>query len=98
MTFIFEIDIRLCEYLISKILICSVKPEKGNALYWFNVGAQNNLDTRIRHLGCPVSYGDKWILNKWIKWIPNFRNFPCLVNEKHFSVYRNHFESIKHMY
>ena len=28
----------------------SVKPVEGSALYWFNMDAQNNLDSRIRHL------------------------------------------------
>ena len=29
----------------------SIKPEIGSALYWFNMGAQNNFDSRIVHLG-----------------------------------------------
>ena len=41
----------------------SVKPEAGSALYWFNQGAQNNYDSRINHLGCPVLHGNKWIAN-----------------------------------
>ena len=28
-----------------------VKPELGTALFWFNMGAQNNYDSRIWHLG-----------------------------------------------
>ena len=43
----------------------SVQPVKGSALYWFNMGAQNNYDSRVFHLGCPVLYGNKWIANKW---------------------------------
>ena len=73
----------------------SVKPELGSALYWFNIGAQNNLDSRIRHMGCPIIYGNKWIANKWVKWIPNFKDFPCLKNERYFSFYRNHLKSNK---
>merc|ERR1712226_190712 len=53
----------------------SVKPEKGSALYWFNMGAQNNYDSRIYHLGCPVLYGNKWIANKWIKFVSNYHNY-----------------------
>ena len=64
----------------------SVKPKLGTALYWFNVGAQNNFDSRVRHMGCPIIYGNKWIANKWVKWIPNFKNFPCLTNERYFSI------------
>ena len=29
----------------------SVKPVLGSALFWFNQGAQNNFDSRIRHSG-----------------------------------------------
>ena len=70
----------------------SVKPELGSALFWFNMGAKNNYDSRIYHLGCPVLYGNKWIANKWVKWMPNFRNFPCFVSKQHYSVYQNNFE------
>ena len=58
----------------------------GSALFWFNMGAHNNLDSRVHHLGCPVLYGNKWIANKWIKWKPNFRDYPCLVHKKHYSI------------
>ena len=26
------------------------------------------MDQRMKHLGCPVVQGDKWIVNKWVKW------------------------------
>ena len=66
----------------------SVKPEIGSALYWFNMGAQNNYDSRVYHLGCPVLYGNKWIANKWIKWMANHKKFPCLL-------YRNHYSNLQ---
>ena len=68
----------------------SVKPKVGSALYWFNMGAQNNYDSRIRHLGCPVLFGNKWIANKWIKWQANFQNYPCLNERKYWSIYQDH--------
>ena len=64
----------------------SVQPVKGSALYWFNMGAQNNYDSRVFHLGCPVLYGNKWIANKWIKWFANHKTYPCLIEKHHFSV------------
>ena len=67
----------------------SVQPEEGSAMYWFNIDAQNNLDSRIRHLGCPVLYGNKWIANKWVKWLPNFIKFPCLINQKNYSIFQH---------
>ena len=70
----------------------SVKPEAGSALYWFNCGAQYNYDSRIFHLGCPVLYGSKWIANKWIKMLANYRDYPCLVEKKHYSVTHIHNE------
>ena len=76
----------------------SVKPEAGSALYWFNQGAQNNYDSRINHLGCPVLHGNKWIANKWIKWLANFKNFPCLIGQRYYSVMRNHVSANKFQY
>ena len=67
----------------------SVQPEEGSAMYWFNMDAQNNLDSRIRHLGCPVLYGNKWIANKWVKWLPNFLKYPCLINQKNYSIFQH---------
>ena len=52
----------------------SVKPEQGSALYWFNMGAQNNYDSRVFHLGCPVIYGNKWIANMTEDFITVFEN------------------------
>ena len=60
----------------------SVKPVLGSALFWYNVGAQDNYDSRIFHLGCPVLYGNKWIANKWVKLLSQFQNYPCFVNKK----------------
>ena len=67
----------------------AIEPVAGNALFWFNQGAQDNYDSRIGHLGCPVLYGNKWIANKWVKWLPQFRNYPCLRKEYFYSVYRD---------
>ena len=63
-----------------------VKPVAGSALFWFNIGPQNNFDSRTLHAGCPVLYGNKWIANKWIKTISNFKRFPCLQHEKYYKI------------
>ncbi len=47
------------------------------------------LDSRNFHLGCPVVYGNKWIANKWVHWIPQMWNYPCYVNKEPFPVYSN---------
>ena len=64
----------------------SVKPHAGSALFWFNVGPRNNYDSRIIHLGCPILHGNKWIANKWVKWLPNYESFPCHIYKNHFNV------------
>ena len=47
----------------------------------FNINVLNfNLHClyfRMYHLGCPVLYGDKWILNKWIRWKSQMFTFKC---------------------
>jgi len=65
----------------------SVKPEHGKALFWFNTASDDSIDSRIYHLGCPVLYGNKWIANKWIKILAQFKLYPCIIDEqKHFSI------------
>ena len=34
---------------------------------------------RMQHIGCPVLYGDKWILNKWIRWSSQMFTFNCFL-------------------
>ena len=65
----------------------SVKPVKGSALYWFNIGPHMNYDSRVLHLGCPVIYGNKWITNKWIKLGAQFKHFPCDDHREHYSIF-----------
>ena len=74
----------------------SIKPKAGSVLFWFNQGAQNNYDSRIRHCGCPMVYGNKWIANKWIKWFANYKNYPCLINDRHYSIFDNHIRNSNH--
>ena len=67
----------------------SVKPVHGAALYWINHGPDMTFDSRVLHAGCPVIYGNKWIANKWIKFLAQFRFYPCTTHKKHFSVLGN---------
>ena len=75
-------------------------PEFGGSTFYPQAGlgsGQNNYDSIILHRGCPVAYGNKWIANKWIKWLSNYRDFPCLINHKQNSDYRHHIsESSRH--
>ena len=48
------------------LLNVTVWPEKGAALFWYNLRSSGSLDEDTLHSGCPVIYGDKWIATKWI--------------------------------
>ena len=49
----------------------------GTLLYWNLKRADSDNDPRMNHIGCPVLYGDKWILNKWIRWSAQMDTFKC---------------------
>jgi len=44
----------------------SVKPEKGSAVFWYNLLPSGEGDLLTRHAGCPVLVGSKWVANFWI--------------------------------
>ena len=66
----------------------SVKPISGDALFWFNMSPSNKRDSRILHLGCPVLYGNKWIANKWIKQIAQYKLYPCSKNGHYSTIFQ----------
>ena len=72
--------------ILLSVLGISVKPVKGNALYWFNHDSLEENDSRSYHLGCPVGFGNKWIANKWIKWTGQMWNYRCGTFKKDFSI------------
>ena len=55
----------------------SVAPERGAAVFWYNLRRDGRGDVRTLHGGCPVAYGAKWIANKWIRERAQFRRRPC---------------------
>ena len=52
-------------------------PRAGSLLYWNLRRTDSDYDPRMHHLGCPVLYGDKWILNKWIRASAQMNTFKC---------------------
>ena len=34
--------------------------------------------------GCPVVFGDKWIVNKWVKWQHHMFTYPCYADKGRF--------------
>ena len=65
----------------------SVKPVKGSALFWFNIGPDMLFDSRIIHQSCPVLYGNKWIMNKWIKLSAQYTHYKCTMSQKNYSIH-----------
>ncbi len=80
-------DVELGGRTVFPQLGLSVKPEAGSTLYWFSIGPHDNIDSRALHLGCPVLFGNKWIANKWVKWIAQQRKLPCSKESVHFSLF-----------
>ncbi|XP_078055574.1 prolyl 4-hydroxylase subunit alpha-1b isoform X1 [Mustelus asterias] len=44
----------------------AVWPQKGSAVFWFNLFPSGEGDYSTRHAACPVLVGNKWVSNKWI--------------------------------
>ncbi|NBU34028.1 2OG-Fe(II) oxygenase [bacterium] len=45
----------------------SVKPQKGKAVVFFNTDNEGKILENSMHGGNPVSNGNKWICNKWVR-------------------------------
>lgn len=43
-----------------------VFPEKGKAVFWYNLFKNGEGIYDTRHAACPVLVGDKWVANKWV--------------------------------
>ena len=67
-------------HTIFPLLGLTVPPREGSALFWHTVNSAGDSDQRMKHLGCPVVHGDKWIVNKWVKWHHHMFSHPCHVN------------------
>ena len=55
----------------------AVMPSRGSVAFWYNLDRKGFRDLRSLHGGCPIIKGSKWILNKWVYYFNQFRNFPC---------------------
>jgi len=45
--------------------VLAVKPRRGDALLFFNVHLNGEVDERAQHAGCPVVRGTKWTATRW---------------------------------
>jgi len=43
-----------------------ILPEKGSAVFWYNIKSSGMRHEGTLHTGCPVLMGSKWVANKWI--------------------------------
>ena len=57
-----------------------LQPQRGSAGFWFDLDKKGHRELRSSHMGCPVLSGSKWILNKWIYYFDQFKNYPCGLN------------------
>lgn len=55
----------------------TVKPRKGDALFFYSLTPSSELDPNSLHAGCAVVKGDKWSATKWLRvqdyqagWLP----------------------------
>ena len=51
----------------------SVKPQRGNGIYFEYCNEAGELDTRCLHGGAPVVRGEKWVATKWLRQGPYVR-------------------------
>ncbi|KAL6102040.1 p4ha1 [Pungitius sinensis] len=59
----------------------SVGPQKGTAVFWYNLFPSGEGDYSTRHAACPVLVGNKWVSNKWIHERGQEWRRPCSLNE-----------------
>uniref|UniRef100_A0A3B5AQM9 Prolyl 4-hydroxylase subunit alpha-1 n=1 Tax=Stegastes partitus TaxID=144197 RepID=A0A3B5AQM9_9TELE len=59
----------------------AVWPQKGSAVFWYNLFASGEGDYSTRHAACPVLVGNKWVSNKWIHERGQEWRRPCGLSE-----------------
>uniref|UniRef100_A0A3P8QQC6 Prolyl 4-hydroxylase subunit alpha-1 n=1 Tax=Astatotilapia calliptera TaxID=8154 RepID=A0A3P8QQC6_ASTCA len=59
----------------------AVWPQKGTAVFWYNLFASGEGDYSTRHAACPVLVGNKWVSNKWIHERGQEWRRPCGLSE-----------------
>ena len=52
-------DVALGGETVFPFLNIKIKPVKGSVAMWLNMRPDGREDTRSRHAGCPVIYGEK---------------------------------------
>ncbi len=69
-----------------------VWPTRGAVAFWWDLDKKGYRDYRTQHGGCPIVKGSKWILNKWVYYFDQFKNYPCALDtEKRQDPFSNHY-------
>jgi len=50
-----------------------VTPKRGRAVLFFNHGINGKPDFKAEHAACPVTAGEKWIMQRWFRFRPHQR-------------------------
>ena len=74
-------DVEAGGHTIFPQVALSVKPVKGDALFWITTKNDHEFDSQMYHAGCPVLYGNKWVFTKWIYSDDQMWNYPCLIQQ-----------------
>ena len=53
------------------------RPSKQSVVVWWNMDKAGGYDVLSRHAGCPVTVGNKWVLNKWLSINSQMFRKPC---------------------
>merc|ERR1711892_198490 len=54
-----------------------IPASRGDAAFWINMKTSGIIDKFTHHGGCPVLVGSKWITNKWVGYLEQFRKWKC---------------------
>ena len=52
-------------------------PEIGDGMVWYNLFRNADPDVQSIHGACPILLGGKWIGNKWVGYIPQWKTAKC---------------------